>query len=298
MVASLINNAIQVYLDSVFSMEDEGMVQMFKALESSGLRGFLGCSSSIYEAVLVDFYHNASVQDNKVISSIQGKSVEISEEQFVGIFELPTKGLTDMNEVPKDLVFDARSAFSTDGEQLKTSCKKREMKFEFRLLNDILAKTITVKAGSFDAVTHERRNPTLMLTDYRREMSSRSTFSSSRVSKKDTKRSVLARGVQRYHSYFSRSYIPSAIGEDKAPDSDQFLEEIGTSAVGGCWPPNPVHDWNPNSFVGLHKKTRRRFHERNLLAGAVGTRCPTVATGSNDGPTAAWGRRGEEGVYS
>ncbi|KZV20943.1 splicing factor 3B subunit 1 [Dorcoceras hygrometricum] len=30
------------------------------------------------------------------------------------------------------------------------------MKFEYRLLNDILAKTVTVKAGSFDAVTHER----------------------------------------------------------------------------------------------------------------------------------------------
>ncbi|KZV30155.1 hypothetical protein F511_16042 [Dorcoceras hygrometricum] len=156
MVASLINNAIQVYFDSVFSMADEGMVQMFKALESSGLRGFLGCSSTIYEAALVDFYHNASVRDNKVISSIQGKSVEISEEQFAGIFELPTNGLTDMNEVPKDLVFDAISAFSTDGEQLKTFCKKREMKFEFRLLNDILGNTSTVKAGSFDVFTHER----------------------------------------------------------------------------------------------------------------------------------------------
>ncbi|KZV58371.1 oligopeptide transporter 3-like [Dorcoceras hygrometricum] len=42
------------------------------------------------------------------------------------------------------------------GEQLKTSCKKREMKYEFCLLNDILAKTVTVKAGSFDVVTHER----------------------------------------------------------------------------------------------------------------------------------------------
>ncbi|KZV49546.1 hypothetical protein F511_25145 [Dorcoceras hygrometricum] len=30
------------------------------------------------------------------------------------------------------------------------------MKYEFKLLNDILAKSITVKAGSFDAVTHER----------------------------------------------------------------------------------------------------------------------------------------------
>ncbi|KZV31864.1 hypothetical protein F511_43651 [Dorcoceras hygrometricum] len=120
MEASLIHNAIQVYFDSVFSMEDEGMVQMFKALVSSGLRGFLGCSYDIYEAALVDFYDNASMRVNKVISSIQGKSVEISEEQFSRIFELPTEGLTDMNEVPKDLVFDARSAFSADDEQLKT----------------------------------------------------------------------------------------------------------------------------------------------------------------------------------
>ncbi|KZV23152.1 hypothetical protein F511_04991 [Dorcoceras hygrometricum] len=134
MAASLINNAIQVYFDSVFSMEDEGMVQMFKDLESSGLRGFLGCSSAIYEAALVDFYHNASVRNNKIFSSIQGKSIEISEEQFAGIIELPIEGLTEMNEVPKELVFDARTAFYADGEQLKTSCKKREMKFEFRLL--------------------------------------------------------------------------------------------------------------------------------------------------------------------
>ncbi|KZV44956.1 hypothetical protein F511_27930 [Dorcoceras hygrometricum] len=156
MSSSLINNVIQIYFDSVFGMTDAGMVQMFKVLESSGLRGFLGCSSAIYKAALVEFFQNASVRDDKVVSAVQGKSVEISEELFAGTFELPTEGLTDMHDVPKDLVIDARSAFSMSGEQLKTSCKKREMKFEFRLLNDILAKTVTVKASSFDAVTHER----------------------------------------------------------------------------------------------------------------------------------------------
>ncbi|KZV44039.1 hypothetical protein F511_16600 [Dorcoceras hygrometricum] len=156
MSAVWINNAIQIYFDSVFGMADAEMVQMFKALESSELRGFLGCSSTIYEAALVEFFHNASVRDDKVVIAVQGKSIEISEELFAGTFELPTEGLTDMHDMPKDLVFDARSAFSTDVQQFKTSFKKREMKFEFRLLNDILAKTVTVKAGSFDAVTHER----------------------------------------------------------------------------------------------------------------------------------------------
>ncbi|KZV24731.1 hypothetical protein F511_09205 [Dorcoceras hygrometricum] len=132
------------------------MVAMFEALIFSGLNGFLGCSSAIYEAALVEFFQNTSVRDGQVVSTVQGKPVEISEELFARTFELQMEGLTDMHEVPKDLVFDARSEFSFNGEQLSTSCKKREMKIEFRLLNDILAKSVTVKAGSFDAVTHER----------------------------------------------------------------------------------------------------------------------------------------------
>ncbi|KZV58595.1 hypothetical protein F511_44123 [Dorcoceras hygrometricum] len=129
MASALINNASQIYFDSVFGMENECMVKMFEDLESSGLKGFLGCSSAIYEAALVEFFQNASVRDDKVVGTVQGKSVEFTEKVFAGTFELPTEGLTDMSDVPKDLVFDAQIAFSYD---------------------------VTVKAGSFDAVTHER----------------------------------------------------------------------------------------------------------------------------------------------
>ncbi|KZV25557.1 hypothetical protein F511_21630 [Dorcoceras hygrometricum] len=129
---------------------------MFEALVASGLKGFLGCPAVIYEAALIEFFRHGSVRDGMVLSTIQGKSVEISEEVFAGSFELPMDGLTDLNEFPKDLVFDERSIFSFTGEQVSTSCKKQEMKIEFRLLSDILAKSIFVKAGSFDAVTHER----------------------------------------------------------------------------------------------------------------------------------------------
>ncbi|KZV56264.1 hypothetical protein F511_20048 [Dorcoceras hygrometricum] len=75
---------------------------------------------------------------------------------FATTFELSTEGLTDFSEVPKDLVFDARSHFSISKEQVSISCLKKELKIEYLLLHDILAKTIFVKAGSFDAVTHER----------------------------------------------------------------------------------------------------------------------------------------------
>ncbi|KZV20388.1 hypothetical protein F511_31414 [Dorcoceras hygrometricum] len=122
------------------------MVTMFKSLESSGLCGFLGCSADIYERDFKNFFETALVRENAVISCVQGKFIEIFEELFAGSFELPSEGLMTVTEFPKELIKEARKSFSTCGEPIKTSCKKKEMKVEFRLLNDILAKTFMAKA--------------------------------------------------------------------------------------------------------------------------------------------------------
>ncbi|KZV37661.1 hypothetical protein F511_30366 [Dorcoceras hygrometricum] len=156
MASSLVSNTNQVHFTSVLAMENEEMVAMFEALVESGLNVFLSCMSAIFDNALLEFYQNASVRDDKVVSTVQGKLVEISEEVFARTFQLPVEGLIDIHEVPKDLIFDARTEFSLTGEQLSTSCKKREFKIEYRILSDIVAKSITVKAGSFDVVTHER----------------------------------------------------------------------------------------------------------------------------------------------
>ncbi|KZV26269.1 hypothetical protein F511_42303, partial [Dorcoceras hygrometricum] len=105
---------------------------------------------------LTEFFANGSVRDGLVVSTVNGVHVEISEKVFAEAFELPIDGLTDVSDVPKNLVFDAQSLFSTSQEQVSISCLKKELKIEFRLLHDILAKTMFVKAGSFDAVTRER----------------------------------------------------------------------------------------------------------------------------------------------
>ncbi|KZV35889.1 hypothetical protein F511_19981 [Dorcoceras hygrometricum] len=161
MTSSLIINTNQVHFASVLAMYNAKMVAMFEALVASGLNGFLGCMSDIFETALIEFYQNASVRDGKVVSTVQGKLVEISEEIFARTFQLPEEGLIDINEVPKDLIFYARTEFSFTDEQLTTSSKKRELKIEYRTLSDIVAKCITVKAGSFDAVTHDARGLTL-----------------------------------------------------------------------------------------------------------------------------------------
>ncbi|KZV45477.1 hypothetical protein F511_40820 [Dorcoceras hygrometricum] len=149
MASSLVSNTNQVHFASVLAMDNSEMVAMFEALVASGLNGFLGCMSEISETALNGFYENSFVRDDKVVTTVHGKLVEISEEVFARTFQLPVEGLIDISEVPKDLIFDARTEFSLTGEQLTTSCKKRELKIEYRLLSDIVAKSITVKAGSF-----------------------------------------------------------------------------------------------------------------------------------------------------
>ncbi|KZV25591.1 splicing factor 3B subunit 1-like [Dorcoceras hygrometricum] len=117
MASSLIANALQVNFDSVLGIPDnDGMVKMFRALESTGLRGFLGCPSVLYEKELEQFFDTAFVKDNEILCRIHGKFVAITEDRFACVFELPTEGLTDLSEVPRNLVFDARSLFSKSGE--------------------------------------------------------------------------------------------------------------------------------------------------------------------------------------
>ncbi|KZV18966.1 hypothetical protein F511_26980 [Dorcoceras hygrometricum] len=137
-------------------MDDLGMVSMFQAIMASGLEGFLGCPTVIYEAALVDFFENASVQDGVLISTVAGQLVKISEEWFAESFDLPVDGLADLLEIPKDVVFYARSIVSMSGEPVSLSGKKSQMKVEYRLLCDIMAKSISVKAGSFNAITVEK----------------------------------------------------------------------------------------------------------------------------------------------
>ncbi|KZV58659.1 hypothetical protein F511_41421 [Dorcoceras hygrometricum] len=156
MASSLYSNAQHVDFESVLGMDDPCMVSMFEALMASGLRGFLGCPAIVYEDALVDFFENASVRNGVVISTVGGQLVEISEKLFAETFELPVDGLGDLSEMPKDAIFDARSIVSLSEEPINLSGRKNQMKMPFRLLCDIVAKAISVKAGSFNAITVEK----------------------------------------------------------------------------------------------------------------------------------------------
>ncbi|KZV32014.1 hypothetical protein F511_30613 [Dorcoceras hygrometricum] len=155
-MSSFYSNTVHVDFESVLAMDDPGMVSMFQALIASGLQGFLGCSAMIHEEALLEFFANGTVRDGLVVSTVHRVTVEISEQLFAETFELPVEGLTDLTDVSKDKIFDAKSIVSLTGEPVRTSGTKSQMKIHFRLLCDTMAKSISVKAGSFNAITVEK----------------------------------------------------------------------------------------------------------------------------------------------
>ncbi|KZV16756.1 dystroglycan-like [Dorcoceras hygrometricum] len=156
MASSFYSNSLHVDFESVLAMDNPGMVSVFNTLMASGLEGFLGCPAVLYEAALMDFFNNGSVRDGLVVSTANGVPVEFTEQLLAETFELPVDGLSELSEIPRDKVFDARSIVSMSGEPVSLSGKKSQMKIEYRLLCDIMAKSISVKAGSFNAITVEK----------------------------------------------------------------------------------------------------------------------------------------------
>ncbi|KZV17031.1 hypothetical protein F511_20830 [Dorcoceras hygrometricum] len=120
MVVSFFVNAMQVDFASVLAMEHTGMVRMFKYLEETGLNRFLEASSSVLEGDVTEFFSN-----EKVIA------------WAITVVEM-------------------RRKFSGTDLPFRASNKKNEMKIEYRLLHDIVAKKLCAKAGSIDVVTSEK----------------------------------------------------------------------------------------------------------------------------------------------
>ncbi|KZV17002.1 hypothetical protein F511_27842 [Dorcoceras hygrometricum] len=155
MTSYLFVNTLQVEFESVLAMEHIGMTDMFKYLEDTGLKRFLEVSTSVFEGAFIEFFMNAKFIVGTIVSVCNQKMV-ITEDVFSTTFKLPTEGMIGFVDIPKETVVEIRRRFSASDVPFKAPSKKREMKIEYRLLHDIVAKSLCANAGSFDTVTCEK----------------------------------------------------------------------------------------------------------------------------------------------
>ncbi|KZV21311.1 hypothetical protein F511_06138 [Dorcoceras hygrometricum] len=156
MASSLFVNTLQVNFTSVLTMEHAGMVRMFKTLEDTGLCGFLEGTTPIFESAVVEFFSNARVIAGTVVSTVFGEKLVVTEDIFSKTFKLPTEGMHNFSDIPTETIAEMRTRFSATTVPFQSSGKKKDLLFEYRLLHDIVAKSLCAKAGSFDKVTCEK----------------------------------------------------------------------------------------------------------------------------------------------
>ncbi|KZV33495.1 hypothetical protein F511_38154 [Dorcoceras hygrometricum] len=146
MASVFIINSYQINFESVLMIPDhDGMLNMFKALEASGLRGFLGCESVLYEKELEQFFDTALVQGDDITGAVSGKYFSISKARFAQIFELPTERLVNFSEgvttATDSLEF--KSRFNTldakllDGQV--SAIRSEQLEFQAKIAADILS---------------------------------------------------------------------------------------------------------------------------------------------------------------
>ncbi|KZV38627.1 hypothetical protein F511_01179 [Dorcoceras hygrometricum] len=127
------------------------MVIMFKTLETTGLKGFLTETGSVYEAAVSEFFANAKVITGMIVTSVANSKSALSKEMFAETFWLPNEGMVGFLDIPKETMSEIRSLFSGSDVPFHEPNKKKEMMIEFCLFHDIVSKC--AKVGSFDMVT-------------------------------------------------------------------------------------------------------------------------------------------------
>ncbi|KZV32736.1 BEACH domain-containing protein lvsC-like [Dorcoceras hygrometricum] len=142
--------------DFVLRIPNRVLVTMFQALESSGLRNFLGCKAAIFEEDIQIFFDNTRVEGNTVTSTFRGSSMAITEKMFAGFCKFRTEGLEVISEFPDKLVAQMRLEFSESQELIHNDSKRNDLKLEYQFLHDIVGKTLTATTGHVDVLTKIR----------------------------------------------------------------------------------------------------------------------------------------------
>ncbi|KZV16796.1 hypothetical protein F511_11722 [Dorcoceras hygrometricum] len=227
MAASSFVNAMQVDFESVLAMEHTGMVRMFKSLEDTGLKGFLEVYNSVFEGAITEFFVNAKVIAGNIVSFVANRKMVVMKDVFGEAFGLPTKGMVGFINLSDHTVVDMRRRFSGSDVPFRAPSKKNEMKMEYRLLHDIVAKALCAKAGSFDMVTSE--NPRLQSQGFAVRLS----VLLERLVKADLGESVKLHLQKVLNNKYVHTYIKKNMNVILVGESSKQTEDTASGTEGG-----------------------------------------------------------------
>lgn len=107
----------------------------------------------IYTYELPCIYENSTVNDEgKIMMSVHDHTMLLDEDFIASLIHLPSEGISSFSDISNLDIEEMQVKFSASRKSVKISDAKRELKYDYHLLDDIAAKGILTKFGSFAAL--------------------------------------------------------------------------------------------------------------------------------------------------
>ncbi|XP_047339837.1 uncharacterized protein LOC124943368 [Impatiens glandulifera] len=91
-----------------------------------------------------------------IVTTVNGVEFSFDEIVYAEFFELPTEGHTFDLILSSEVMEEMKKTFSTDGSMIHVNGNKKVLKPHFILLNDVVAKALQGKSGSFHLYSQDR----------------------------------------------------------------------------------------------------------------------------------------------
>lgn len=142
-----------VDFEEVEAINNPEINSVLNMVKESGLKKFLSCATSFSIPITKQLFATARIIHGSIVCSIKKENYIISQQFFTDSLELLTGGLGKVSNIPDGNTDMWKLGFSNSESLMSIPAEKHQLKSEFRLLANIVAKALLARAGAYDKIT-------------------------------------------------------------------------------------------------------------------------------------------------
>lgn len=153
---SISKTCYAVDFEEVQALNNVDINKVLGMLTESGLKKFLSCALSYNVSVAKQFFLSAKIIHGSIACTFKNVEYTISQKLFADTLELPSGGIEKISDIPDGNSDMWKLGFSLSENPISIPGEKQDLKPEFRILANIVAKSLLARAGAYDKITLEK----------------------------------------------------------------------------------------------------------------------------------------------
>ncbi|XP_047320639.1 uncharacterized protein LOC124924683 [Impatiens glandulifera] len=115
----------EVDFPSVYSFDQQEVVDIFRTLEYSGLGKYLGSPFIFDDKEVREFFQTATMVDDSIVAIVNGTEISFDKASYVEFFELPSEGHTFNRHLSLEVMEEMKKVLFADGSAIHLNGSKK-----------------------------------------------------------------------------------------------------------------------------------------------------------------------------